>query len=303
MTDHAQRGGASIATAQVDVASLVLILARLCLASEFMTYGVRKFLHPDNISSLIDAHGLPGNLVWLVIPWQVGFGWATFLGFQTRLASVALFGFCIIAPSIFWLDNLENLTRDYGTAGGFIFLFVFGPGRYSIDAQFGRNGRDVVGNMFAWIWENTAVIDRLVVFARALMALPFVADAVKKIIHTGAQQAILQGGGIPAWFVYVLIAGEIVLGLMLLVGFKAKPVAVVLIAWSAVLAFDLHSPAGFLGLHTEPLSTQAWNLFNKNGGTLSSFYKDIEMIGALLMLIIYGPGRISVDANGSKHAT
>ncbi len=295
MTDQAHRGTAAVATPQIDVMNIVLVLARFCLASEFITYGVRKFLHPDNISNLINAHGLPGNLVWLVIPWQVGFGWATFLGFQTRLAAVALFGFCIIAPSIFWIDNLENLTRDYATAGGFIFLFVFGPGRYSIDSQFGRNGRDVVGNMFASIWNNAALIDWLVVFGRALIALPFLADAVKKILRTGTEQAILQTGGIPPSFIYVLIAAEIVLGLMLLVGFKSKPVAAILMVWSAVLAFDLHSPAGFLGLYTEPLSTMAWNLFNKNGGTLSSFYKDIEVIGALLMLIVHGPGRISMD--------
>src|SRR4051812_41337551 len=106
------------AAPSIDVMDFALVVARFCLASEFMTYGVRKFLHPENIYSLIAAHGLPGELVYLVIPWQITFGWLCFLGFQTRLASGALFGFCIIAPSIFWLDSLENLTRDYATAGG-----------------------------------------------------------------------------------------------------------------------------------------------------------------------------------------
>ena len=295
MTDQAHRGTAAIAAPGIDVMGLVLIVARFCLASEFMTYGVRKFLHPDNISSLISAHHLPGDLVWLVIPWQVCFGWATFLGFQTRLASVALFGFCIIAPSIFWIDNLENLTRDYATAGGFIFLFVFGPGCYSIDAKFGRNGRDLVSNWFASIWTNAMLIDRLIVFGRALMALPFLADAVKKILHPATEQAILQSGAIPGSLLYVIVVAELVLGLMLLVGYRSKIVATVLILWSAVLGFDIHSPAPFLGLHTDGLSTNLYNLFNKNGGTLSSFYKDLEVIGALLMLIVYGPGRISMD--------
>ncbi len=294
MTDHAQRVPA-IASTRVDAMDLALLLARFCLASEFMTYGVRKFLHPENIYSLIAAHGLPGELVYLVIPWQVGFGWLCFLGFQTRLAAVALFGFCIIAPSIFWLDNLENITRDYGTAGGFIFLFVFGPGALSLDAKFGRNGRDVVSNMFASLWNNDWLIDRLLVFGRVLMALPFLADAVKKVLYLDAQQALLTSVGLPASLIYVLIVGQFVFGLMLLVGYRTTLAASMLLAWSLVLGFKIHGIGTFLGIYTEGYSTILYNWFQKNGGTLSSFYKDIEVVGALLMVIVFGPGRIAMD--------
>ncbi len=131
-----------------------------------MTYGVRKSLHPDNIASVIAAHHLPGNLVYLVYPWQFCFGWLCFLAFQTRLAAIALFGFCIIAPSIFWLNSLENLTRDYATAGGFVFLFIFGPGPFSLDAKYGGGG-DLVTRYLGWIWKDGKLVDRLLAILAA----------------------------------------------------------------------------------------------------------------------------------------
>jgi putative oxidoreductase len=296
MTDHFVSPPAGLAFSHVGVMGPALVLARFLLAAEFLTYGVRKFLHPENIYRLIEAHQLPGELVYLVIPWQVGFGVAILVGLQTRLAAMALFGFCVIAPSIFWLGNLENLTRDYATAGGFLFLIVFGPGPISLDSKFGRNGRDLASNKFARIWDNRWLMERLILFGRALIATPFLADAVKKIIYTGQSQAFLQAGGIPPSFIYGLIVIECVGGVMLLIGYRTKLAAAILLVWSLVLAFILHNPGAFLGLYTENFPTFVYNLFQKNGGTLSSFYKDVAVTGALMMLIVYGPGQFSWDA-------
>lgn len=296
MTDHPVRAPARLAFHHVGVMGPALVLARFLLAAEFLTYGVRKFLHPENIYRLIEAHHLPGELVYLVIPWQVGFGLAIVLGLQTRLAAMALFGFCVIAPSIFWLDNLENLTRDYAAAGGFLFLIVFGPGPISLDSKFGRNGRDLVSNRFARIWDNRLLMERLIFFGRVLIATPFLADVVKKIIYTDQGQTFLQIGGIPPPFLYGLIIVEGVGALTLLVGYRTELAAAILLVLSLVLAFILHNPAAFLGLYTENFSAVAYNLFQKNGGPLSSFYKDLAVTGALIMLIVHGPGQFSWDA-------
>jgi putative oxidoreductase len=295
MTDHLVRPSVRLAFEHVGVVGWALVLARFLLAAEFLTYGVRKFLHPENIYRLIEEHHLPGELVYLVIPWQVGFGLAIFFGFQTRLAATALFGFCVIAPSIFWLDNLENLTRDYATAGGFLFLIVVGPGPISLDVKFGRNGRDLVSNRFAPIWENRLLMERLILFGRVLIATPFLADAVKRIIYTDQGQAFLKITAIPPSFIYGLIIVECVCGLMLLLGYRTELAAAILLVLSLVLAFVLHNPVPFLGLNTDTFSTFVYNLFQKNGGPLSSFYKDVAVTGALMMLVVFGPGQFSWD--------
>ena len=176
----------------------LLALARFLIAFEFILYGSRKFLHPMNIYTRIAEHGLPGELVYLVQPWQVIFGTLLFIGFQTRLAAFALFGFCIIAPSIFWLDSLENLTRDYATAGGLLLFFVYGPGALSAEASLGR-GRDVVVTTFASVMRNPVLMGRILLFARVLLALPFLADAAKGLVHMGEQQAFFSAHGFREW--------------------------------------------------------------------------------------------------------
>lgn len=287
MTD--QRAWASWTRSYVDPPALMLVMARFLLAAEFMTYGVRKALHPDNIYGVIEAHHLAGDLVYLVIPWQIGFGWAVFLGFQARLAALALFGFCVIAPSIFWLDNPENLTRDYATAGGFIFLFALGAGTISIDAAWRRGGGDLLGRLLGSRWETRLPVDKLMAFGRGLMALPFLVAAIRNGIYSE-----LAGEAALVAYLPVIINGAG--GLMLLVGYRARLAAAILMIWSLALGFGPHSPLSFLGIGSEHFSTVVYNLFQKNGGSLSSFFKDISVAGALLMLIAYGAGELSWDA-------
>lgn len=297
MTDR--RAQVSWTTPHVHPTALLLVLARFLLAAEFMTYGVRKALHPENIHGVIAAHHLPGELVYLVIPWQIGFGWAVFLGFQARLAALALFGFCVIAPSIFWLDNASNLTRDYATAGGFVFLFAFGAGAISLDAVAGRSGGggDILGRFLERFlgsrWESRLPVDKLMAFGRALIALPFLAAAIR----SGMYPAYDADAGRAASYLPTIIAG--VGGLMLLAGYRARIAATVLMVWSLAWGFGPHSPLSFLGIGTEHLSTVIYNLFQKNGGPLSSFFKDISVAGALLMLVVYGSGALSWDARAS----
>ena len=56
MTDHPERRPAGLAFHHISVMGSALVLARFLLAAEFLTYGVRKFLHPENIYRLIEAH-------------------------------------------------------------------------------------------------------------------------------------------------------------------------------------------------------------------------------------------------------
>src|SRR5882672_935989 len=98
---------------KVEFGALGLLAGRICFASDFLLFGSRKLANPSIIYNLIETHHLPGGLVYPTIVQQLGCGLLVLLGYQTRLAAAVLAWFCIVAPSIFWLDNLENLSRDY----------------------------------------------------------------------------------------------------------------------------------------------------------------------------------------------
>src|SRR5215467_6977304 len=108
----------------VQPASWAGVPARVDVAA-YLLFGARKFANPSIIYKLIEAHHLPGALVYPTIVLQLAGGLLVLLGLQTRLAAAALGWFCIVAPSIFWLESLEHLSRDYAAAGGFMLLVLF----------------------------------------------------------------------------------------------------------------------------------------------------------------------------------
>jgi len=60
-------------------------------------------------------------------------------GLKTRLAAIALAGFALLTALLFH-NNLAdaeqaiNFQKNLAIAGGFLFLAIFGPGSWSIDA-------------------------------------------------------------------------------------------------------------------------------------------------------------------------
>ena len=66
-------------------------------------------------------------------------GLAIIVGLLTRLFSLGLAGFCVLTALIFH-RNLADVTeliqfgKDFGLAGGFLFLAVAGAGAWSLDA-------------------------------------------------------------------------------------------------------------------------------------------------------------------------
>jgi putative oxidoreductase len=266
-------------------------LARVCLAQAFMVFGVRKFLHPEQIYGFITSYhipGVPGELVYLAMPWQICWGYLTFFGYQTRLAALSLAFFCVAAPSIFWLGSLENLTRDYCVAGGFVMLFYMGAGRISIDAILAKHGwRDALERFFAPTVERLHAgkfKQRALLAARVLIVLPFLADAIKKMIYFTPQVALFEKSGVSGSLVWLYIGVETFCGIAILANYRTILSAAALIVLASVSAFILHDPAiGVLsGDPTHILS----RIFVINGGNMMTFEKDVGSIGALLILIV-----------------
>jgi len=292
MANYSQPTGEVGAGAGTDLSAYTLLFGRVCFAADFMLFGARKFLDPSIIYKLIEAHHLPGALVYPTIVLQLGCGLLVLLGLQTRLAAAALGWFCIVAPSIFWLDTLEHLSRDYAAAGGFMLLVLFGPGPLSLDRRFAI--RDVAVSVVPSIVGSQTLIDRVMLVARALIAFPFLADVAKKIVHFVPQRALLETAGLPGDAIYAVMLIELVCGLALVVGWGTRPAAIVLLVWSFVLASAIHNPHYDLAIFGGDLGAViVKNFFNRGAAT---FFKDVTTVGALCVLLVYGPGALSRDA-------
>jgi putative oxidoreductase len=92
------------------------------------------------------AYGVPGALLPLAIATELGCGALILVGWQTRLAALALSGFCLVAAAIFhtkFSDNNQVLhfAKDIALAGAFLFIAGRGAGRFSVDAVLAR-GRE-----------------------------------------------------------------------------------------------------------------------------------------------------------------
>ncbi|MDF0679168.1 MAG: DoxX family protein, partial [Nitrosomonas sp.] len=75
-------------------------VARLFLGQIFLLAGISKISSYAGTQGYMDAMGVPGTLLPLVIALEIGGGLAIIAGWQTRLASIALAVFTLAAAAI-----------------------------------------------------------------------------------------------------------------------------------------------------------------------------------------------------------
>jgi len=119
----------------------VLLAARLLMSVEFVLFGGMKVVNNASMQGYMQAHGVPGMLIWPAIAVQLGAGLMVALGLWTRVGALALAGFCLVATGIFHsnfadLREVSDFTKDLTAAGGFLVLALVGPGRWSLDSLF-----------------------------------------------------------------------------------------------------------------------------------------------------------------------
>jgi putative oxidoreductase len=289
---QAYLGHLTASSPSTALAAVGLLLGRICFAADFLLFGARKFSDPSIIYKLIVAHHLPGELVYPAMFLQLVGGACILLGLQTRFWSAAFAAFCIVAPSIFWLDNLENLTRDYAAAGGFIFLLLFGSGRLSLDAML-SGSLDPIKRYIPAPTGTFALIERTMLIARTLIALPFLADVVKKLVHYGPQRALLESKGIPGDTIVVIMLVEVVFGFAIVVDWRTRIAAAVLIALAAFNGFIVHLPDYTFAVFNDRFHELMLANFKNRGA--ATFFKDITTIGALVIMAVHSPHRTNSE--------
>jgi putative oxidoreductase len=115
-----------------------LAAGRLLLAALFILEGWSKFRGYDAAVAYMDRYGVPGVLLPAVIALELGAGLMLALGWRTRLAALALAGFCVVAAVLFHNQlsdrfQLLHFEKDLAVAGGLLVLAVAGAGRWSVD--------------------------------------------------------------------------------------------------------------------------------------------------------------------------
>jgi putative oxidoreductase len=123
----------------------LILIGRVLLVAMFIKAGFDKFFSLGGTTAYIASAGLPlpGVLAILTAIAEVALGIAILVGFQTRLASLALAAFVLITIPFFhayWtmtgdarMINQLMAMKNVSLAGAFLILAGSGAGRFSAD--------------------------------------------------------------------------------------------------------------------------------------------------------------------------
>jgi putative oxidoreductase len=125
--------------------------------------------------------------------------------------------------------------------------------------------------------------DAMALAGRILLGLIFVLSGFQKLTGFSGVAAGIAGKGLPMPEVLAVlsVAIELGAGLLLLVGWKAR--------WAALLLF----------LFTIPITLVFHNFWAMEGAEAAMneihFMKNVSIMGGMLLVAAFGPGRYSVD--------
>lgn len=112
------------------------------LALLFLLSGVHKLGDYVGTEGYMEAMGVPGGLLPLVVAVELVASIALIIGWQTRLSALALAGFTVLATMIFHKDfgdqaQMILLLKNIAVCGGLLVVFANGAGPISLDARRG----------------------------------------------------------------------------------------------------------------------------------------------------------------------
>jgi putative oxidoreductase len=118
------------------------LLARAMLAYIFIVAGATYIGQYAGVVDYMQANGVDGRLLPLVILTELGGGLLVLFGLKTRWAAIALFGFCLLTALFFHMgaDQAVHFNKNVAMAGGYLALAILGPGAWSLDAWRRRAG-------------------------------------------------------------------------------------------------------------------------------------------------------------------
>lgn len=117
--------------------------ARILLALIFVTSGYGKISAYAGTQQYMEAMGVPGVLLPLVIALEILGGLAVMVGWHTRVFAFLLAGFSLLSAVLFHAnfgDQMQMIMfmKNLSIAGGFLMIVALGGGAYALDNRPGR---------------------------------------------------------------------------------------------------------------------------------------------------------------------
>lgn len=132
-----------------------------------------------------------------------------------------------------------------------------------------------VKNQVAALTANSGINALLSIASRLLMSIIFIAAGYGKITAYAATEGYMASKGVPTGLLPVVIATELGGGLLLLIGFQVRLIAILLTGFTLITGFIFHSG-----------SDQVSQIM---------LLKNFAMAGGLLAFVRTGAGKASVD--------
>ena len=116
----------------------------------------------------------------------------------------------------------------------------------------------------------------LELFGRVFLSLLFLAEGIRKIFFQEETIIYMEDFGVPEILFFPSIFVEIFFPLLLIIGYKTKIAASVMVLFTLTVAIIFHTN------------------FN-NGMQMTFFLKDLAIAGGFIIILINGAGLLSID--------
>ena len=111
---------------------------------------------------------------------------------------------------------------------------------------------------------------------RLLLSIIFIFAGIGKITDYASTQGYMESVGVPGMLLPLVIAFEVLGGIAILLGYKARPIAFLFSGFSIVSAI---------------IFQQFW----VDESQMNSFMKNVAIAGGFLMIFAHGAGAYSID--------